>query len=368
MRWSVLACLLAACETDPCLRSGTICTIAGMAGQAGLGAEGEPALSTWLYLPMDVVARDGSVWIADDNNHAIREVRPDGTLHTVAGSRFLGDGPEGDALLSSLNHPASLTLDPADPDTLWIAATGNHRIKRLNLADGTISLFSGTGDPGFFGDGGPAADARLERPTSVAFDDDGRMYVSDKVNQVIRQIDEGGTIRTFAGDPGLYGYFGDGGPAADARLHSPPTAPLDPGNRITVANGHLCIADTGNHVVRQINLQSGLIRTIAGRATPGNDPDETAPLEARLDTPHDVAVAPDGTLYIADSNNHCVRALTPDGFLQTAAGVCGEEGSDGDAVPADEAHLNYPTGVFVDADGFLWIADTVNHLVRRMAP
>jgi sugar lactone lactonase YvrE len=113
-------------------------------------------------------------------------------------------------------------------------------------------------------------------------------------------------------------------------------------------------------------METTIITTIAGRATPGFDPDITDALAARLHSPHDVAVGPDGVVYIADAGNHCVRAWSPDGTLSTVAGRCGESGFAGDGADATDALLYGPGGVGVSADGALWIADTYNHLVRRV--
>lgn len=367
MRFALmLSVLLVACH-ETCDRPGVICTIAGVAGQAGLGPDGEPAISSPLYDPEDVaVGPDGTVYIADDNNHAIRAIDAEGLLHIVAGGAFLGDGPEGPARESSFNHPASITVDPADPNILWIAATGNHRIKRLDLDAGHVSIAAGTGEPGFVGDGGLAVNAELNRPSSVAVTADGSRYVSDKLNQVIRCIQPDDTIVTWAGQPERRGYAGDGGLAGEALLHAPEGQEYDPGNRIAIGNGSMWVADTGNHVIRRVDLITELITTVAGRATPGYDPDVTRALDARLNLPHDVAVGPRGEVYIADTGNHCVRALQLDGTLTVIAGTCGASGFAGDGGEATSARLSSPGGIAVDAEGDLYIADTENHVVRRV--
>ncbi|HMV65978.1 MAG TPA: hypothetical protein PKA64_03930 [Myxococcota bacterium] len=367
MRATVGATLVLAACGDPCDRPGTICTIAGMPGEAGLGSDDTPALESPLYLPEDVdVAPDGTIYIADDNNHAIRAVDADAVMHIVAGGVFLGDGPDGDARTSSLNHPASISVDPEDPSLVWVAATGNHRIKLLDVDEGTIRVIAGTGEPGFVGDGGLAENAELMRPSSAVVGADGRLYVSDKVNQVIRCVQQDDHISTYAGQPSIRGYSGDGGPPGAATLHAPEGQEYDPGNRITSGLGALWVADTGNHVIRRIDVAIGLIDTVAGRAAPGYDPDLHVALSTRLNLPHDVALGPTGELYIADTGNHCVRVLHLDGTIDDFAGVCGETGFAGDGDDALLARLAAPGGIGVDARGDVYIADTQNHVVRRV--
>jgi sugar lactone lactonase YvrE len=359
---------LAACAPDPCARPGLLCVVAGMPGQAGLSAEGLPATAARLYLPSDVLPDAGApetFFLVDDNNHIVRHVDEDGGLRMIAGSSFLGDVPEGPARDSSLNHPASAALDPADPGLLWVAATGNHRVKRVDLGADWLTSEVGTGEPGWAGDGGDAADALLQRPTSLAFDGDGAMYVSDKLNHVIRQITPDGVIHTWAGSPGRRGYAGDGGPAADALLQSPLGLELENSNRLTVRGDRMVIADTGNHVLREVDLTTGLIRTIAGRGTPGHDPGETDPLAARLHNPYDAAIDDEGGVWFTDTGNHCVRHLTPDGALEDAVGACGTSGPAVEEVDPAEATLNWPSGVAIQ-DGWLWVCDTHNHVVRRL--
>ncbi len=338
---------------EPAVELGmTIHTVAGVAGQAGLGADGGKAVNAALYLPQDgAYGADGVWWIADYNNHRIREVDAGGTIRTILGSGFPGDGPPGPALAARFDHPTMVEPDPADPNILWIAATGNHRIVKLNRGAGTVSWYAGTGLAGWSGDGGLATFATFERPSSVAFAG-GAMYVSDKVNQVIRRIGPDGVVSTIAGTPGVRGYSGDGGPASDALLSSPVGQETDPGNRITANADAIWIADTGNGAVRRIDLATGIITTVA-----------TGLLE-----PHDVAVAPDGAVYVADTGSHCVRRIAPDGELTTVAGVCGTAGFAGDGGAAGEALLDWPAGVAVGPDGRVLVADTHNHVIRELRP
>ena len=290
------------------------------------------------------VGTDGTWWIADYNNHVVREVGPDGSTRVVVGSGFPSGGEGGSALDEPLDHPTMALPDPVDGNLLWFAATGNHRIGRLDRSASWVEFPYGTGFEGFEGDGSPASKARFWRPSSLAFDDAGTMYVSDRMNQVIRAIDTTGVIRTVAGTPGASGYAGDGGPASEALLNAPTWTETDPGNRLDVADGRLVLADTGNQVVRKVDLSTGTITTLA---------------DGFLE-PHDVAIGPDGRVYVADSGNACVRVLDGEEEPQTVAGVCGEPGD-----PAD-GRLRFPVGVEVDAAGMIWIADRDSHLVLRL--
>lgn len=365
MRRLILFLVASACTEAP-EAAPTIHTIAGVYGTAGFNGGGHAALDAWLYDPEDVVVTpDGGLLIADDNNHAIRRLTPEGIVDVVAGGVFIGDGPDGPALTSSFNHPASLTLDPHDPTVLWIAATGNHRIKLLDLAEAQVEAAVGTGVSGFAGDGGDATRAEMGRPTSVAFGPDDDMFVSDKLNHVIRRVDADGVISTFAGQPGARGYKGDGGPASEARLRAQQHGKYDPSSRITITGHTMYLADTGNQVVRAIDLDTEIITTIAGSGHAGNGPDGAAQ-SVDLLNPHDVAVGPDGTVFLSDTGNHCVRALLADGTLVTVAGVCGASGFAGDSADPRMALLYYPSGIDIGPDGTLFIADTYNHVIRRV--
>jgi DNA-binding beta-propeller fold protein YncE len=329
---------------EPCVQ---LEVVAGIPGVAGAGVDGRAATETMLSQPQDVtVAADGTWWVDDYNNHRVRQVDADGVSHVVLGSGFPGGGEGGSARAEPLDHPTMVLPDPELPGVLWVAATGNHRIGRLDLEASLVAFPYGTGFSGFEGDGGPASEAWFWRPSSLAFGDAGVMYISDRMNQVVRAISPDGIVMTVAGTPGAAGYAGDGGPATEALLNAPEPTEPDPGNRLDVRDGRLVLADTGNHVVREIDLATGRIETLA----------------SGLLAPHDVAIGPDGTVYVADTENACVRAVGPDGELTTALGTCGEPGT------VDEGLLTWPVGVEVTDDGILWVADRNQHVVVRSCP
>jgi sugar lactone lactonase YvrE len=373
---TLLAAGCAADAPEDCPReSGTICTVAGT-GVAGDGADRLAPLATMLYSPADVAfTPQGRLVIVDWNNHRIRAVRPDGRLEIVAGEGELGGGLLVDEVSSRLNHPTDVTFDPIG--RMVIAAWHNSRIKRKNPETGALDDIAGTGGRGYAGDGGPAASALLNLPASVVFDGAGNLYVADQANQRIRRIDPAGTISTWAGS-GQRGFGGDGGPAGEARFNLPVGQQGHPAAHIARSSaGETFLADTENNRIRRID-PSGMVSTFAGTGAPGAAGENVAATEAELFRPVDVALGPDGGLYIADTENNCVRVVRG-GVISTVAGSCGvcRGGLDdpcrcpstdaaclGDGGPATRASLKRPTGIAFDRDGNLFIADTLDHRVR----
>lgn len=367
------AALIAGCGPEPepspgetsdvsCARvPGTICTFAGT-GVAGLGAEELPPTDTELYLPQDVsFGPDGRAYVLDWNNHRVRMVDHDDVMRTLIGTGRLGDGMPGPALETSLNHPTHVSFSPGGE--LILAAWHNSKILRYDFDSEEVHVVTGNGERSYGGDGANAEDAILDLPVATAFAPDGSMYIADQGNQRIRKIGLDGIIDTVVGT-GQPGFAGDGGPAELAQINLPTGQQAPPTGRIsTDAEGNLFIVDTGNGRVRKVDVD-GVITTVAGNGEKGYGGEDVTATESPLNHPNDAEVDADGNLYIADTNNSCVRKVSPDGVMTTAAGVCGERGRDGDGGPAAVAHLNRPYGVALDADGNLFVADTHNHLIR----
>lgn len=228
---------------------------------------------------------------------------------------------------------------------------------RAQAVDGTIATVAGTGVPGSAGDGGPAGQALVNAPGDVAYLADGSLVIADTANNKVRRVTTSGTILTAAGT-GVSGSSGDGGPATDADLAAPAGVTALPG-------GGYLVADTANHRIRRVG-PDGTITTIAG-TTAGFGGDGGPAIAARLLRPTDTAVLPDGAILVADTGNHAVRRVAPDGTISTIAGT-GVAGLDGDGGPAAAARLNAPRDVAVLTDGSLAIADTGNARVRRVDP
>jgi sugar lactone lactonase YvrE len=337
-------------RVDP---DGTITTVAG-SGLAGFGGDGGPASVAMLNVPSGVHVDDGgNLYIADTANHCIRRVDPTGTITTVAGvgtAGFSGDG--GPARSAHLRSPFGVFVDRQG--AIWVPDYGNERL-RCVATDGTIATVAGTGTPGFAGDGGAAIAAQLRGPTEVGEDAHGNFYVSDLGNRRVRRITPAGRIDTLAGN-GTAGFSGDAGPARSAQLLLPSDVCVD--ERSTY------IADTRNHRIRRIDERE-IITTVAGIGRAGFGGDGGAALAATLNQPASVISDDAGGIFFADKGNHRIRRVYANGRIATIAGN-GTAGDAPDGGTADALLLNGPTGLALSESGELWIADTLNHRIRRL--
>ncbi|MBI4479529.1 MAG: hypothetical protein HY651_05860, partial [Acidobacteria bacterium] len=333
---------------------GTITTVAGT-GVDGFSGDGGQATSAQLSQPRGVaVGTDGSLYIADSTNFRVRKVSPGGIISTFAGDgvpRFGGDG--GPATSASLDFPSGVALDAVG--NLFIATTGSHRIRKINLA-GSISTVAGNGMNTFSGDGGPATSAALNDPVAVTVDSGGNLFIAEFSNQRIRRVNSAGTITTVAGN-GEFKFAGDGSAASSAALDLPLGVAAD-------AAGNLYIADTQNHRVRRVS-SSGVITTVAGNGVAGFSGDGGPATGAALDAPRGLAVDASANLYIADRGNFRVRRVSPSGTITTVAG--GGDNFPGDGSPATSAALS-AFGVALDAAGNLYIADRASSRIRKVTP
>ncbi|MDB4929502.1 MAG: repeat-containing protein [Myxococcaceae bacterium] len=355
--------------------AGTICTIIGN-GEAGVGSNDVAGTVSRTYLPQDMtLGPNGRLYFLDWNNHVVREQAPDGTVRTVVGTGELSDGEDppiqpgaprvpSPALRTRLNHPTSIAFD--GQGNMLIAAWHNSMIKRVRnvgTAGSMIEDLCGTGGRNFAGDGGPALMAVLDLPVGVAISPAGEVYIADQANQRIRRVNGMDVISTFVGT-GMAGYAGDNGPALMAQLRNPVGQAASPAGRIDFdSTGNLYIADTGNNAIRRVT-PAGVITTVAGTGVAGATGDGGPATMATLNQPTDVEVGPDGTLYIADTQNSCVRAVGADGNIRTVAGRCGTRGFEGDGASPLMARLDRPYGVETDNAGRLFIADTYNQRIR----
>lgn len=405
----LLVCLSCGPAPKPCDSSkvGNICTVAGN-GSNGYSGDDGSALKAELSLPQDTLtATDGTLYLLDWNNHRIRKVTADGVIHAVAGRGELG-GTLDDPANSDFNHPTAMAFD-ADGNML-IAAWHNSKIRKLDLTTGAIVDTCGDGRRGYFGDGTTALTASLDLPASIAFDPARNLVIMDQANMVLRKIDPAGIISLLAArcvidgaapsgpgpcaagiaptacpgpsgkttcgvpadmcsKPCTPGYGGDEGPASQMRLAQPFGQSADPGGRIAFdPAGNLYFADTGNAIIRKIDLQGVVHRVagvapIAGQVQRGSSGDEGPATAALLNNPVDLALADDGTLYFTDTYNHCVRSVDPSGVMHTVAGVCGTAGTTGDDGPAKSALLKRPYGLEW-VGGLLKISDTGNNRIR----
>ena len=300
----------------------------------------------------------GTTWLVATGTGPLALFIP-GIINTVAGDQswiYRGDGLA--ATSSSIFLPFGVTVDPAG--NLFIADSSNNRIRRVDAASQLMSTVAGDGNAGDTGDGGLATLASLSSPTSVVLDGAGNLYVADSNNHAVRMINVAtGIITTVAGVPGVQGYQGDGGSATLANLDTPDAVAID------AINGYLYIADTGNNVVRRINLATGIISAFAGNHTAAYAGDGGPATSASLNGPWSVTVAPVGQIYIADQSNHCVCEVALDGTISTIAGN-GTSGFSGDGSPASAAVFDSPAATALDVAGNLYIADSGNNRVRKI--
>lgn len=332
----------------------------GGAKQATAPTESEPAPDFQLVTPEGLTFdAEGSLYITDCEGFRIFKLEPSGRLTLVAGiggtgyGAFSGDGGLSDK--AELACPVQLVFD-AD-QMLYFVDHGNNRIRTVDQ-EGEINTFAGSGPAGvnlgsFAGDGGPAAEARLQEPTGLTIDAEGNVYVADRDNQRIRRIGRDGVITTFAGTDA--GFRGDGGPAAKAKLWDPYYLAFGP-------DGSLYVADNHNNRLRRIG-PDGVITTIAGTGDAASSGDGGPANEASLNEPYGVAVDASGNVYVSESAGQRVRKIDAAGIISTVAGT-GELGFSGDGGPATKAALNSPAGLAVDGEGNLYIADYDNGRVR----
>ncbi len=261
---------------------------------------------------------------------------------------------------NTLEVTASTLVGQPSTKTVTVSANGGAGISVTTVNPGvsTVTTLAGTGTRGFGGDGGPATGATMAYPNGIAMGTDGSIYFADNNNSRIRRIGLDGVIRTYAGN-GQYGGSGDGGQATQAMLAGPRGIALAP-------DGSLYITDPGNYKVRKVS-PDGVITTFAGNGQSGDSGDGGPATQARLMSPSALAVGPDGSLYIVDADASRVRRVAPDGIITTVAGN-GQYDFTGDGGPATSATLAYPYGVAVAPDGSLIIADSDNVRIRRVTP
>ena len=349
---------------------GTINSIAGT-GTSGYSGDGGAATAANINLPSDLdIDAGGNVFFAqrgsasmpsNPTDATIRKITSGGTISTVAGNTWAGYAGDGAAATSAqLDRPSDVATDSAG--NVYIADKSNNRIRKVTTA-GTISTVAGTGYPcvspcgvGNIGDGAAAPAAYLNAPRSVSVATTGDIYIADTGHHRIRKV-SGGTISSVAGT-GTAGYGGDGAAASAAVLNNPSGVTAAP-------DGSIYIADTGNNRIRKIS--GATISTVAGTGATGATGDGAAATAATLNAPSSVAVDSAGVIYIADTGNNRIRAIAANGTIATVAGT-GTAGESGDGGLATAATLNAPAGITVDTVGNLYVADTGNQVARRIDP
>jgi len=301
--------------------------------------------------------RNGELYIVDRGNHKIKKVNFQGRVWTVAGSKcsgYLGDGgPATDALLCK---PSGIAIDTKN--NIYIADTGNHCIRKINNK-GIITTIAGCGVDGYSGDGSSAVLAKLSRPGGVVVDERGNVYTNDYGNNVIRMITPEGVIHTVAGS-GEYGYSGDGKDACEATMDRPYGLGISPDGSM------LYIADYGNNCIRQVDMTRKIITTLCGRGQAGYSGDGGDCSKALLDGPFWVCLWGRKHLLVADANNNCIRIVDlVSKQIETLVGRQESGYLDGKSI--GDARFNTPAGLAVDyKKNVLYIADYANNSIRRV--
>ena len=289
------------------LTSMKIAVIAGT-GTRGYSGDGGPAKNAQLNTPHEVrFDSKGNIYIAERDNHVVRFVdMKTRIISTAAGTNMAGfSGDGGPANKAQLNQPHSIALDRLD--NVFICDIVNNRIRRIDPNTGTISTYAGTGARTPAPEEGGLADTSLPGPRSIDVAPDGRMYLVLREGNKLFVIDPtSGKLKHLAGT-GELGYSGDGGQALAAKFGAPGNALNGPKGIAYSPDGSLYVADTENHVVRKINLQTGIVSTVVGTGERGDGPDGD-PLKCKLARPHGLYLA-GRTLYIGDSENHRIRVL-----------------------------------------------------------
>jgi len=219
---------------------------------------------------------------------------------------------------------------------------------------GNSDVVAGIGVPGYTGDGGPATQAELNTPENIFVDDDQRLFITDRSNHAVRMVNLQTGVISTVAGKGFSEALGDGGLATDARIREPSGITVD-------ALGNIYISDAGNHRVRRVDAESGIIETVAGTGSDGFSGDGGPATEADLNFPWGLFLSEEGDLYIAEFGGNRVRKVNTSGRITTVAGKgpsgFGLSGFDGDGGPATQASLNSPSGVFLDQTGELYIVD-----------
>lgn len=320
-----------------------VTTVAG-SGELGSADGTGPAASFWW--PEGVAADgQGNLYVADSGCNRIRKILPGGVVTTLAGSGAYGSA-DGTGAAASFFYPRGVAVDAAG--NVYVTDSGSRKIRKVSPG-GAVTTLAGTGMHGNID--GPGAEATFAAPTGIAVDAAGNLYVANTATDTIRKITPSGIVSTLAGS-GAKGSADGNGTAATFR--SPYGLALD-------AEGNVYVADHGNEKIRKVS-PDGTVTTFAGSgATGGADGPGAA---ASFSTPFGMAVDAAGNVYVADSGNNKIRKVSPDGAVATFAGsgACGSADGTGTA-----AAFNGPSGVAVDGAGNVWVADTWNSRIRKIA-
>jgi sugar lactone lactonase YvrE len=329
--------------------AGEVTTLAGTNGESG-HADGVGAAARFDGPTSIAVGPDSNLYVTDTFGSTIRRIAPDGTVTTFAGTPGTPGSTNGVGMAATFNSPVGLAFD--SNGDLLVTDTGNSLIRRITPA-GVVTTFAGSGIAGAADGVGTAASFRF--PFGIVVDADDNAYVSDTANHTVRKVTPAGEVTTLAGTTGEAGFVD--GAELTARFDTPTGLGLD-------AAGNLLLADTSNHVLRQVT-PAGVVTTVIGRARTYGSTDGTG-AAARFDSPSGLAMTNAGDLLAADTFNHTLRRITSAGVVSTVAGSAGNSGSSNGS--GTEARFSSPQGLAADDVGNIYVADAASHLIRKVTP
>ena len=329
--------------------AGLVSTLAGLVNNAG-STDGTGSAARFHFPTGVAVTASGNIAVTDSGGNTIRLITPAGVVTTLAGSPSAADGADGTGAAAHFNRPSGVAADGSG--NLYVADSYNATIRRI-AAGGVVTTLAGTATiPEVVN--GSASVARFDYPVGLARDAGGNAYVTDWLGHTVRKVTPAGVVSTIAGTAGTNGSHDGVGTAA--LFDTPMGIAVD-------ASGVLYVADSANATIRKI-AADGTVTTLAGTAGATGTQDGIG-AAARFDSPQGIAIDGSNNLYVADTNNHTIRKITPAGVVSTFAGAAGVSGAQDGALAA--ARFSYPSAICVEANGAVYVADSVNSTIRKIS-
>lgn len=326
---------------------GVVSTLAGRAGNSG-SADGPRNVARFSHPSGVAVDSAGNVYVADEYNYTVRKIAPDGVVNTPAGQVGSIGSSNGIGAKARFGGPSGIAVDGLD--NVYVADGSNNSVRKIT-PEGLVTTLAG-GNPGSAD--GSGSSAEFYGPSGVAVDTANNVYVADKWNETIRKITPDGVVSTIAGKA-LSSGSADG-IGTGARFSRPSGIAVD-------GAGNVYVSDGNNHTIRKIT-PNGIVSTLAGKAGTSGSTDGIQSI-ALFDSPSGVAVDSAGNVYVADSFNHTIRKIAADGLVSTLAGQAETSGRTDTA--KSDARFNHPSGVAVDSAAAVYVADRDNHRIRKIA-
>jgi FG-GAP-like repeat/NHL repeat len=331
--------------------AGVATTLAGVVGSYG-SVDGTGSAARFNSVAGIAVDGTGNVYVADSINQTVRKITSTGIVTTVAGAAGATGGLDGTGSSARFYNPSGLAVDQVG--NIYVADSNNDTIRKI-APDGDVTTLAGLAQvPGSAN--GVGTNAKFFGPSGPAVDSLGNIYVADSGNDTIRRITPDGNVTTFAGTPSNSVGSSDG-TGTMARFYSPSSVATD-------SMGNVYVGD-GNATIRKIT-SAGVVSTLAGTAGNWGALDGTGGSAEFYGGSSGIAVDRSGNVYVADTNNHTIRKITPGGVVTTLAGLAQNSGSTDGSGSA--ARFHFPNGVAVDGEGTVYVADTGNNTIRKISP